>query len=332
MGCPQCHSDEISPDGKCLSCGYQVTAENPLPKSESKAKENSAYSSMIEMDYAAGIQQSVQKEELPQWRKDLSQRLQEIRQKKEAIGADGILPEKKSPSFPTSQNLAAAPPVIQPPRFVEKTAVRKVVQRPRTPPPRQKTLQPVEQGSSASRPAVNKTDPHDVQQLIDNAVSRQSRTESVPAPDAEIPSPVSKSFVDHEGKLILLSRTLSGLVDLICVVIFAGTFVIAADIFSGIIVLDAVSLMDIAALFLLTYFVYSIFFLGASGQTIGMMITDLRVISDDGARPLLHQLIYRCCWHIVSFFGLGIGLLWSLFNRESLCLHDMLSGTLVKRI
>jgi uncharacterized RDD family membrane protein YckC len=332
MGCPQCHSDEISPDGKCLSCGHQVTAENPPPKSESMERESSAYSSMIEMDYSAGVQQPMQKGELPQWRKDLSQRLHEIRQKKEATGADGILPEKKSPAFSTSQKLVAAPPVIQPPRFVEKTLVRKVAQMPRTPPPRQKTLQPVEQGSSASRPDVNKTDPHDVQQLIDNAVSRQSKTERVPAPDAEISSPVSRSFVDHEGKLILLSRTLSGLVDLICVVIFTGTFVIAADMFSGIIVLDAVSLMNIAALFLLTYFVYSIFFLGASGQTIGMMITDLRVIGEDGARPLLHQLLSRCCWHLVSFFGLGIGLLWSLFDRESLCLHDMLSETRVKRI
>ena len=39
----------------------------------------------------------------------------------------------------------------------------------------------------------------------------------------------------REGKLILLSRTLSGLVDLLIVVLCTGVFIIAADYFSGIV-------------------------------------------------------------------------------------------------
>jgi uncharacterized RDD family membrane protein YckC len=63
-----------------------------------------------------------------------------------------------------------------------------------------------------------------------------------------------------------------------------------------------------------------------------MMITDLRVVGDDGVRPVLHQLLSRCTLYLLSFFALGIGLLWSLINRESLCLHDKLSDTRVKRV
>ena len=87
-----------------------------------------------------------------------------------------------------------------------------------------------------------------------------------------------------------------------------------------------------AALFLLIYFLYSIFFLASSNQTLGMMITDLRVVGSDERRPLMRQLVGRCFGFLLSFFGLGIGLLWSLFNRESLCFHDRISHTRVIRI
>jgi hypothetical protein len=61
------------------------------------------------------------------------------------------------------------------------------------------------------------------------------------------------------------------------------------------------------------------------------MITDLRVVGIDQKRPSLRQLMYRCCGYLGSLFGLGIGLLLSLFNQENLCLHDRLSRTRVIR-
>jgi uncharacterized RDD family membrane protein YckC len=153
----------------------------------------------------------------------------------------------------------------------------------------------------------------------------------VPVPIPETPPSVPRSLKDREGKLIFLSRTLSGLIDLICIIFFVGVFVIAADRFGGIIVLDKVSLAGFAALFLLTYFVYSVFFLIASGQSIGMMITDLRVIGISLGRPSLQRYIMRCFLHLISLLVFGIGLLWGLFDRNNLCLHDRLSGTRVVR-
>jgi uncharacterized RDD family membrane protein YckC len=112
-----------------------------------------------------------------------------------------------------------------------------------------------------------------------------------------------------------------------------GSFIIAADWFSGIIVLDAVSLLGFAALSVLTYFVYSLYFLylTASKQTIGMMITELRVIGIEETRPRFHKLLQRCFWHLISLLIFGIGLLWGIFDRNNMCLHDRLSNTRVIR-
>jgi uncharacterized RDD family membrane protein YckC len=116
------------------------------------------------------------------------------------------------------------------------------------------------------------------------------------------------------------------------IVLCTGGFVLSAEYFSGITVVDQVSLIDFLVLFLLNYFLYSLFFLSASNQTIGMMITDLRVVGTGEKRPSTGQLLRRSLWHLASLFGLGIGLLLSLFDRENLCFHDRHSGTRVERI
>jgi uncharacterized RDD family membrane protein YckC len=286
---------------------------------------------MIEMNYSEGAQEPFPKEELPQWRKELSQRLQAIKQKRETAQVSGIQVESKAPSLSAPQARAAEPTAASAAKF-PKIPLYKPIPKPPVPAPRQKVLRPLEPHPVAAKPALKPTDPQEIRNLIDNAVSRQSAATSAPAPVAEIPSPAPEPFEEDEGKLILLSRTLSGLVDLIFVMLCTGGFILAADFFSGIIALDSISYLDFLVLFLLTYFVYSIFFLATSSQTIGMMITNLRVVGVDQKRPLLRQLLGRCCGYLVSLSGLGIGLLWSLFNRESLCFHDRLSGTHVIRM
>jgi uncharacterized RDD family membrane protein YckC len=331
MGCPYCQSDEISDSGVCLVCGRQVNAANPAFVSDSAETDSENFPGMIETDYAKAAAETPEKEELPQWRKELSQRLQEIKQKKEAIAATEKQTERKTASLPVNQGRAAEQADAGTMRLIEKPLVRKAVQMPRKPPPRQRPLQLVNPESSNPQTSSKPTDKKEIETLIDNAVSRQATTTRIPVPVREAPSPAPGHFRDSEGKLIFLSRTLSGLIDLICIVLFVGIFIIAADRFSGILVLDAVSLTDFAALFLLTYFVYSLFFLIASSQTVGMMIVDLRVIGIHRMRPSLQQLLKRCCWYLVSLLVFGIGLLWGLFDRHNLCLHDRFSATRVIR-
>ncbi len=334
MGCPQCRSEEIDPSGICLVCGYQIHPIARGQEPESSEEEGSGFSGMIAMEYSGNAQEPPSEEELPQWRKELSQRLLAIKQKRGSSGVPGEQIESTVPSPPAPQAQTAEPPDFSPTRIADTSPVRKSAPKPRQPVPRQKMLQPLEPESTVEKPVSTTPAPHEIQKIIDNIVSRKSAQASVPESPDEIPGFAEEEFADDEGKLILISRVLSGLVDLIFVVLCTGGCIIAADFFSGIIVLDSITLLIFSMLFLLTYFVYSLFFLalGASSQTVGMMITDLHVVGADEERPSMRHLLIRCSWYLVSLFGLGIGLLWSLFNRESLCFHDRYSNTRVIRI
>jgi uncharacterized RDD family membrane protein YckC len=331
MACPQCHSEEISASGVCPVCGYDASENAAASESVSDKKEDQGHSGVIEIDYSEGAQKPAQNEQ-PQWRRDLAQRLHAIKQKREAMDRSKQS-QSREKDLSLSAHLAKAgqPKVITPATFIEGTPAYKPVQKPRGPVPKQKTLEPLSHESPAGRPSDASSNPQEVRTLIDNAIfnkfSQPGKSRSAAGLFESAPALPS----DSEGKLILLSRTLSGMVDLIIVTICSGACILAADFFSGIIELDAVSYLAFSALFLLTYFLYSLFFLTAASQTIGMMITDLRIVSIHKGRPLFSQLLRRCGGHLVSILGLGFGLIWSLFDRESLCFHDRISGTHVIR-
>jgi uncharacterized RDD family membrane protein YckC len=336
MSCPQCQSEEISASGVCPVCGYVESADAATSVAASQPaldpKESQTYSGAIEIDYSEGDQDQTEKEEQPQWRRDLAQRLQDIKKKKEAA-----YQSKRSQSRDKDMSLAAQlakaskSQAIAQATFIEGAPAYKPVQKPRGPVPQQKTLKPLAPELSSHRSTAPPSDPADVRTLIDSAVSRKNSQPGWASSPIGLYDSAPEMTSDYEGKLILLSRTLSGLVDLIIVVICSGVCILAADFCSGIIELDVLSYISFAVLFLLTYFLYSLFFLTAAGQTIGMMITELRVVGIDNARPLFGQLLRRCSGHLVSVLGLGFGLLWSLFDRESMCFHDRISGTSVIR-
>jgi uncharacterized RDD family membrane protein YckC len=334
MGCPQCHSDEISPSGACLICGYRTIAEPAEPPengTEVVSEEAPGYPGMIEMDCSEGATESSEKSEVPEWRQQLSQRLHEIKQKREAVAA--TKPESKTsvpvvPQASGSESLSSMRA-----KLVQKAEVRKP-KAPSAPMPLQRTLQSIEPPPlpKAEAPPPASTDPQEIRKLIDTAVSRQASQTSPPSVVCQPSASPLEAVGSREDKLILLSRTLSGLIDLIIVMICTGAFIFAADYFSGIVSMDNFSLVLFSLVFLLNYFVYSLFFLAASNQTIGMMITELRVVGMDENRPSVRRILQRCCGYLVSFFCLGIGLLLGLFDRESRCFHDRISGTHIVRI
>jgi uncharacterized RDD family membrane protein YckC len=329
MDCPQCQNDQIDDSGICPACGYR-TPESELELDE-RVDLNPA--GMIEVDYARGEHDSTPANEKPQWRQELSERLHAIRQKRElsdSLKSPRI--EEKSRSIPHPPIPVIPPLTVPATKFVEGAPIRRAVPKPLTPIPRQKTLEPLPHQSPGEKPLARQEDTKDVRALIDNAVSRKPQPAIQPEEPIGFMDPIDREFPEQEGKLILLSRTLCGLVDLIVVLLCTGILILAADFASGIIALDAVSYLYFAFLFLLTYFFYSLFFLAASNQTIGMMITDLRVVGIYHERPSMRQLFQRCAGFLISLLGLGIGLIWGLFDRESLCFHDRISDTQMMRL
>ncbi len=67
-----------------------------------------------------------------------------------------------------------------------------------------------------------------------------------------------------------------------------------------------------------------------AGQSIGKMLTGLRVVRADGNQPSSGKLFVRhFIGYIVTFLTLGLGFLPAIFNKSGRTLHDYLSDTVV---
>lgn len=72
--------------------------------------------------------------------------------------------------------------------------------------------------------------------------------------------------------------------------------------------------------------VYFIWFWHRDGRTLAMQTWKIRLVSKDGARPGMDQLVLRflLAWPCVLS---GAGLAWALIDPDRQFLHDRLSGT-----
>jgi uncharacterized RDD family membrane protein YckC len=267
----------------CLWCGYQVTG--PAEESELNSQEN--------QDSAAA---QTAPDELPEWRQQLSQRLQSLKQKRE-------MPD----STPEETEIASSVDMAIPEA--------------------KKSSEPA-QFAAEGKPAA----PQNAEELTDKMPLRQfQQTDTLFKTTLNRVQP-QKSLDFNKGLMLLLSRTLSGVVDLFIIGLITGVLLLAADIVSGLKMLGFGSIVNYAVLFLLIYFFYSLFFFRISGQTIGMMITNLRVVAGgDIEHPQVGRILARCFGYLISLFCFGIGLLWAFFDQEHLCFHDRLTNTRVVR-
>ncbi len=236
-------------------------------------------------------------EDLPEWRQELSQRLHSIKEKRTSGN-----PEQEAAVTPAPSDSMGTEPA-QPAA-------------PIPPPPDEKAA-----------------DVAGSQKRIDEAFSRQSRQSDVLFKSYPGSNQQPKAADFNKSPMMLLARTIAGLVDLAIVGISAAILIMAADVFSGISILGFGSIVNYSMLFLLIYFVYSLFFFRISGQTIGMMLTHLRVGTGMAMeRPGVGRILIRCVGYLISLFFFGLGLLWAFFDPEHRCFHDRLTDTRVVRI
>ena len=185
------------------------------------------------------------------------------------------------------------------------TPPRMTVPPPRTPPPLPKIVAPP---PAAAVPSFKlPTPPREAAAPSPKNALPSAEYSASLAPPAIFSHIASKP---RENKLILLSRTLAGLVDLIIIIISASALIFTVDVLEGIDVFDGISITHYLMLLLVTYFVYSLFFLSTGTQTMGMMLTDLRLVGTTMKRPKVTQLLVRCIdillgWRLSEwgFFG-----------------------------
>lgn len=74
---------------------------------------------------------------------------------------------------------------------------------------------------------------------------------------------------------------------------------------------------------------YELYFAGISGQTPGMRICGIRLITQRGTAPGPGRGLLRLVALVPSFLPACLGWFWALFDREHRALHDHLAGTYV---
>ncbi len=339
MGCPRCQCNEISASGMCLWCGYQVNT--PASEPDSGSPKNNGVSASPDTG-SLHTPDEPGREELPQWRQELSNRLQSIKKKREASraqakrGTGAISAEDAVPATVTEAEKPASKPepVIRPRISARasrrRTSPNKDVQAEMPAPPEQQEFPVAEQ--PAPEPAIKPVQVKDAREIIDSMISRTPTQPEAPVNGASYPFQTVAALRSDEGRMILVHRFLSGLLDLMIMVASTAGLIVAADLFSGVRMLDLRDVIHYSVLFLLVYFLYSLLFLGFSNQTIGMMMMSLHVLGRDGKRPRFGQMLARNCLYLFSLLCIGIGLIWAFFDTDHQCLHDRLTHTRLTRI
>ncbi len=72
---------------------------------------------------------------------------------------------------------------------------------------------------------------------------------------------------------------------------------------------------------------FYIYFWTHGGQTLGMSAWRLRVVGADGEPLTANDALRRLGWATLSLLPAGLGLWWSLVDRDHLAWHDRRSGT-----
>jgi len=335
-------------------CGFQMPIEGVSDRNSSQPVE-------ANRGGALPPDKTDDREELPEWRQELTRRLQEIKAKREGfIGSTQVPDQDTQPltlADQAQERTEAEVPLLRPPRprkprrtipagDVLPDSSAGAVPAAHTPAMPKESMDwrisEVERGTGGLpaadvviRPSASAADSsrrRDSQVLIDTVMAKQPVEKHGAGPAAGIETQNAVGGEPRNDKLILMSRTLAGMVDLIIVGVSASSLVFAVDVFEGIEVFDAVSIVHYIMLLLMTYFLYSFFFLGTAGQTVGMMLTDLKITGSSFKTPRASQILVRCLAYLLGTAGLGLGLIWGCFDRQAMCLHDRLSRTQVTRI
>lgn len=133
-------------------------------------------------------------------------------------------------------------------------------------------------------------------------------------------------------RTILISRLLAGLIDLVVVLGLTALLMgIVAWSTSAAIFTPSMGWV-LVGLAVLLHYVYSFFFLFLAGRTVGMFLTGLCVRYERKDRLPAKIALARISVYLLAAACLGVGLFWGIFDRELKCWHDILTDSEVVRI
>ena len=139
---------------------------------------------------------------------------------------------------------------------------------------------------------------------------------------AVAPAPVIAGIIARIGAGIIDAVLLLGITVAVIYFTLAITGLTLID-------LGIIPRIPMAAFLILLNGGYLVTFTAASGQTIGKMITGIRVEGDDGRRVDMAGAVLRAAGVALTLATLGLGFLPALFGARRRALHDRLAGTQV---
>jgi uncharacterized RDD family membrane protein YckC len=123
-----------------------------------------------------------------------------------------------------------------------------------------------------------------------------------------------------------LHRAIAAAFDASIVVIGYGLFLLVFRLAGGAFALNRTNLLALAGALALIAFAYGVLWAIAGGETAGMRWSGLRLITFSGFPPERNQRLLRLAGSCLSVCT-AVGLLWSLWDEESLTWQDHISGT-----
>lgn len=161
----------------------------------------------------------------------------------------------------------------------------------------------------------------------------RKRAEGQTAFDFETPAPPARPFsreMDRRSDYPvapLALRAMASLFDAGLVLGMVGLFLLTVRLSLGFVPTGTVFYFCYGFATVLIAGVYKLLFCMFGQVTLGLQGAHLQVVSFDGHRPTVSQRFVRLFSGWISLASLGMGVLWSLADRERLSWHDHISQT-----
>ena len=127
----------------------------------------------------------------------------------------------------------------------------------------------------------------------------------------------------------LMERRRAGVLDLTLLLFAYGGFLMVFRALGGRFSISRFDLLVTVAILGLLYAQYVALFTYFAKATPGMMLRGLRVASLDGLDPSPRQLMWRSLGYLISAGTLTLGFLWVLWDEDQLSWHDRISQTCI---
>ena len=237
----------------------------------------------------------------PDWRSEVSQRLEAYRGRRGTLRDAGVQPElaftsalSPEPALAAVQSSAEAHSFEAPPATITKRRFR---------PARVERLE-----IDVEQPAFDFTG-----------------TRGDAGPKAS-PSPYDSPVLSVAP---LAERRRAGVLDMTLLLFAYGGFLMVFRALGGRFSVSRFDLLVTIAILGLLYAQYVTLFTYFAGATPGMMLRGLRVASLDGLDPSPRQLLWRSLGYLISAGTLMLGFLWVLWDEDQLSWHDRISQTCI---